>query len=78
MYLHLRGTFAWGGNRPDYDTSKGLKLNLRSADGEAVSVGLTSGFVGDSQLYLECSYDSKLLRNGREGSSFMLLWSKSF
>ncbi|NVN89049.1 MAG: hypothetical protein HXX11_00475 [Desulfuromonadales bacterium] len=78
LYLHLRGSFAWGGNRPDYDTTKGLRLRLTSSDGEAFSVGLTSGFIADSQLYLEYSYDSKLLRNGRDGSSVMLLWSKSF
>ncbi len=78
LYLHLRGTFAWGGNRPNYATTKGLKLDLKSSDGEAFSVGLTSGFIWKSQLYLEYSYDSKLLRNGTEGSSFMLLWSKSF
>lgn len=78
LYLHLRGTFAWGGNRPDYATAEGLKLDLKSSDGEAFSVGLTSGFIANSQLYLEYSYDSKLLRNGTEGSSFMLLWSKSF
>ena len=39
---------------------------------------LTSGFISDSQLYLEYAYDSKLLRNGTPGSSIMLLWSKSF
>jgi hypothetical protein len=78
MYLHLRGSFAWGGNRPDYDTTEGLRLRLTSSDGEAFSVGLTSGFIADSQLYLEYSHDSNLLRNGREGNSFMLLWSKSF
>lgn len=78
LYLHLRGTFAWGANRPDYDGADGLKLKLNSSDGEAFSVGLTSGFVADSQLYLEYSYDNTLLRNGRGGSSFLLLWSKSF
>lgn len=78
LYLHLRGSFAWGGNRPEYDTTQGLKLRLTSSDGQAFSVGLTSGFIADSQLYLEYSYDSKLLRNGRDGSSVMLLWSKSF
>jgi hypothetical protein len=77
-YLHLRGTFAWGGNRPDFTNSDGLNLRLKSSDGEAFSLGLTSGFPFDSQIYLEYSYDSKLLRNGTDGSSFMLLWSKSF
>lgn len=78
LYLHLRGTFAWGGNRPDYTIDRGLKLRLTSTDAEAFSVGLTSGFFRDSQLHLEYSYDTKLLRNGTSGNSFMLLWSKSF
>jgi len=78
MYLHLRATFAWGANRPDYSDSEGLRLNLTSADSEAFSAGLTTGFFYDSQLYLEYAYDNKFLRNGTSGSSFMLLWSKSF
>jgi hypothetical protein len=77
MYLHLRGTFAWGANRPDF-SSDGLNLRLSSTDSEAFSVGLTSGFFKDSQLYLEYAYDTKLLRNGIGGSSFTVLWSKSF
>jgi hypothetical protein len=77
LYLHLRGTFAWGANRPDYSDSQGLRLRLTSTDGEAFSVGLTSGFFNDSQLYLEYAYDTKLLRNGKSGNCFMLLWSKS-
>ncbi len=78
MYLHLRATFAWGANRPDYSDQEGLRLRLTSADGRAYSVGLTTGFIHDSQLYLEYAYDDKLLRNGTSGSSIMLLWSKSF
>lgn len=78
LYLHLRGTFAWGGNRPDFTTTRGLEATLKSSDGQAFSVGLTSGFLYDSQIYLEYSYDFKLLRNGTDGSSFMILWSKSF
>lgn len=78
LYLHLRGTFAWGADRHDYDTEQGLRLKLTSKNAEAFSVGLTSGFIKDSLLYLEYSYDSRLLRNGTSGSSIMLLWSKSF
>lgn len=78
LYLHLRGTFAWGANRYDYDTDQGLRLRLTSENAEAFSVGLTSGFIKDSQLYLEYSHDSRLLRNGASGSTIMLLWSKSF
>jgi hypothetical protein len=77
MYLHLRGTFAWGANRPDFSDG-GLDLDLSGTDGEAFSVGLTSGFFKGSQIYLEYAYDTKLLRNGIGGSSFQVLWSKSF
>lgn len=77
MYMHLRGTVAWGGNRPDFSTD-GLHLKLSGSDGEAVSVGLTSAFFKESQIYLEYAYDNKLLRNGTSGHSFMALWSKSF
>jgi hypothetical protein len=83
MYLHLRGTVAWGTNRPDFSGTDGsgtdeLRLRLTSADGEAFSAGLTTAFFYNSQLYLEYAYDTKLLRNGTSGNSFMLLWSKSF
>jgi hypothetical protein len=43
MYLHLRGTFAWGANRPDFSNG-GVNLRLSGTDGEAFSVGLTSAF----------------------------------
>ncbi|MRR33843.1 hypothetical protein EG829_03965 [bacterium] len=77
MYMHLRGTVAWGANRPDFSTN-GLNLRLSGTDGEAVSVGLTSAFFKNSQIYLEYAYDNKLLRNGTSGHSFTALWSKSF
>lgn len=77
-YLHLRGTFAWGANRPDYSSSDGFQLKLSSTTGEAFSIGLTTGFLFDSMLYLEGSYDTRLLRNGKSGGSMMALWSKEF
>jgi hypothetical protein len=76
LYLHLRGTFAWGANRPDFSNDE-LKLRFTGSDGEAFSVGLTSAFFNDSQLYLEYAYDNKFLRNGSSGHSFTVLWSKS-
>jgi len=77
-YLHLRGTFAWGANRPDYSTTDGFQLKLSSTTGEAFSLGLTTGFFFDSELYLEGSWDTRLLRNGKSGGSVMALWSKMF
>lgn len=74
LYLHLRGTYAWV-NR-DVFTARRLKFLANS--GEAFSAALTSGFLWDSELYLEYSYDTKILRNGAPGSTIGLLWSKSF
>ncbi len=77
LYLHMRGTFAWGANRPDFSNDE-LKIRFTGSDGEAFSLGLTSAFVNDSQIYLEYAYDNKFLRNGSSGHSFTILWSKSF
>lgn len=77
MYLHLRGTVAWGANRPDFSADE-LRLRFTGTDGEAFSVGLTSGFFKDSQIYLEYAYDNKFIRNGSSGHSFTVLWSKMF
>ncbi len=74
LYLHLRSTFAWV-NRTIL-TSKSFKFS--EGLGECFSLGLTSGFFWDSQLYLEYSRDTHILRNGPAGDSVMVLWSKSF
>jgi hypothetical protein len=72
LYLHLRGVYAWV-NR-DIFTARRLKFLQNS--GEAFSAALTSGFLWNSELYLEYSYDTKILRNGASGSTVLLLWSK--
>ena len=74
LYLHLRGTLILG-KRPDFN-SDGFKF-LKSG-GEAVSVGLTCGLPMNSHLYLEYAYDEEVLRDDRQGSSLLLLWSKAF
>jgi hypothetical protein len=74
LYLHLRGSFAW----VDRTILTSSRLNLSKNAGEAFSAGLTSGFLWDSQLYLEYSHDTEILRNGRSGNGFLVLWSKSF
>lgn len=79
LYLHLRGTVAEV-NRPFLRQDR---FNLSHLDfthdySGAFSLGLTSGLPWDSQLYLEYTYDTRILRNGVGGSSFLAQWSKSF
>ena len=75
LYLELRGTFIWG------DRSTIIRVNqigFKSDNGQTAAIALTSGFLWNSQLYLEYAWDTGFLRNGKPGSSVTLLWSKSF
>lgn len=74
LYFHLRGTLILG-KRPDFH-AEGFKF-LKDR-GEAFSTGITCGLPMKSQLYLEYAYDEEVLRDDRQGSSFLLLWSKAF
>lgn len=67
-------------NRPFFRQDR---LNLSRLDfthdySGAFSLGVTSGLPRNSQLYLEYAYDTRILRNGAAGSSFLAQWSKSF
>lgn len=73
LYLHLRETFMWA-NRNIFSSQQ----RVSEANGNAFSVGLTSGFYWNSQLYLEFTRDNGILRNGASGDSLLLLWSKIF
>ena len=75
MYLHLRGTFIWADGAIVIGSNQ---IGFTSTNGQAASVGLTTGFFWDSQLYLESAWDSGFLRNGKPGASMMLIWAKSF
>ncbi|MBT1073470.1 hypothetical protein [Pelotalea chapellei] len=74
LYLHLRETFVWA-NRNIFSSPQ---QKFSEARGDAFSVGLTSGFLWQSQLYLEYTRDNGFLRNGASGSSLLVLWSKIF
>ena len=44
-----------------------------------MSVALTTGFLWESQLYFEFDHDIRgAFRGGDSGSTFLLLWNKSF
>ena len=74
LYFHLRGTYA----RVRRERFEGNEGNYLGEGGQAISTALTSGFFWRSQLHLEYTYDSKILRSGTRGSNIILLWSKSF
>ncbi|MCM0080506.1 hypothetical protein L4X63_02780 [Geomonas sp. Red32] len=74
LYLHLRGTHAWVRRELFSDPSR----NFDEGEGNAVSAGVTSGFLFQSELHLEYAYDSGMLRHGTSGGSALVLWSKSF
>lgn len=74
LYLHLRGAVAWA----DRDVLTVKPLRFSESRGQFVTVGLTSGLPWNSQVDLDYTYDSGILRNGVSGYSLFLLWSKSF
>jgi hypothetical protein len=75
LYLQLRGTFIWA----DRSTVIGLnQIGFKSDNGQTASMAVTSGFLWESQLYIEYAWDTGFLRDGKAGSSLTLLWSKSF
>ena len=75
LYLQLRGTFIWA----DRSTIVGLnQVGFKSDNGQTASMAVISGFLWNSQLYIEYAWDTGFLRNGKPGSSVTLLWSKSF
>ena len=75
LYLHLRGTYARV-NREEFDADH--VGNFVRESGQAVTTGFTSGFFLKSELHLDYTYDSSILRSGSRGSNIILLWSKSF
>ncbi|GAC1467812.1 MAG: hypothetical protein PVSMB11_03380 [Desulfuromonadaceae bacterium] len=74
LYLHLRGSYAWV-KRDIFTTTRLRSLENR---GETVAAAVTSGFLWESEVSLEYSYDTNILRNGASGSTTVLLWSKGF
>lgn len=75
LYLQLRSALIWA----DRSTVIGLnQIGFKSDHGRTVSAALTTGFLWDSQLYIEYAWDTGFLRHGEPGSSITLLWSKPF
>lgn len=74
LYLYLRGTLIWA----ERSTVTALnQVGFKSNSSQAIAAGMTLGFMWDSQLDLEYSWDSGFIRNGRSGSSILFMWNKS-
>ncbi|MGE0711120.1 MAG: hypothetical protein AB7N76_07130 [Planctomycetota bacterium] len=76
LYLHFRATLAWG-KIPTLREVPG-KLTFVKTRGEAYSVAVSSGFLWDSSVYLEYTYDSGAVRAGDAGHTILFSWSKAF
>lgn len=80
LYLHFRANLGWG-RAP----TRRLRANdppgsvrFRSARADSYSFAVTSGFLWDSVLYFEYTYDTGGLRVGQDGHAFLFTWSKAF
>lgn len=74
LYLHLRGTYA-NVTRQVFTTRR---LKFLENSGRAITGAITSGFLWESSLSLEYSYDTRVLRNGQSGSNITIVWAKGF
>jgi hypothetical protein len=75
MYLHLRETFVWADRAAATDTGKS---QFKSSTGAATTIGLDTGFLWNSELYIGYSWDSGFIRNGKPGGGLIFIWNKSF
>jgi len=74
MYLHLRGTFL----QADRVSIIGAnQVGFASSYGKNALIGLDTGFLWNSELYLAYSWDSGFIRNGASGSGLILTWNKN-
>lgn len=77
MYLHLRETFIWA-DRSTAISENPVKFGFKSDNGYATTVGIDTGFLWNSSLYLDYSWESGFIRDGSSGSGLILTWNKSF
>lgn len=75
MYLHLRGSFIWADQLALSSTNQ---VVFKSSNGQAATIGLDTGFLRISEVYLAYSWDSGFIRNGKPGSGIILTWNKAF
>lgn len=79
VYLHIKGIIG-PVRRMEYDENdQEVSLSKNEVVG-SIGVALTTGFVWDSQLYIEYVHDRGLLHGekGTDGHNVLISWSKSF
>ena len=79
-YLHIKGTIGPIRRMELDDHDREVAMTKNEAVG-SIGVALTTGFIWDSQLYLEYVHDRGLLRGTAKnegGHNVMFTWSKSF
>jgi hypothetical protein len=77
MYLHLRETYIWA-KRSTLTSESPIRFGFEGDHGFASTIGLDTGFFWNSAIYLDYSWDSGFIRDGKSGSGFILTWNKSF
>jgi hypothetical protein len=80
LYLHARATLAYADVPTFQGTPPGTVGPVRFVEGrgEAYSAGFTTGFLWNSLLRAEYTYDSGAIRAGDHGHTILVMWSKSF
>jgi len=78
LYAHVRETLIWA-DRASVETVGGVnQVGFKSDHGAATTIGIDSGFFWNSSIYLDYSWDNGFIRNGKNGSGFILTWNKAF
>ena len=76
MYAHLRETWIWA-DRAVADAFSNT-VSFQEKHGAATTVGIDTGFLWDSSLYFDWSWDDGFIRDGKPGHGFILTWNKNF
>ncbi|EKD59220.1 MAG: hypothetical protein ACD_55C00106G0005 [uncultured bacterium] len=75
LYLSLYGSYIWA----DRATVEGAnRVTFRGKDGGAGTITLDSAFLWDSSFYLAYTWESGVIRNGRSGGGYTVMWNKLF
>jgi hypothetical protein len=75
LYAHMRETFIWADRATILSDSQ---VGFSENKGHDATIGIDSGFLWNSSIYLDYSWDSGFIRNGKSGSGITLTWNKAF
>lgn len=75
LYLSLIGSYAWADRATVRDLDQVVFREKRAA---AATVSIDMAFLWQSEIYLAYTWESGLIRGGRQGSGIALNWNKLF